>query len=277
MDPNVDFVSESLQQLLTQFLSFLPNLIASLVIFFASLVLAGMASRGLRRALLARKADLEISIALAVITRWAVLVLGTAAALSQIGFDLTAFLAGLGLVGFTVGFALQDVSKNFVAGLLLLLQQPFELEHVIEVAGFTGTVMSVDLRATTLCTLDGRVVEIPNGDVFTSPIVNFTRAEWRRIELQVGVAYGTDLEKARSEGLAAIRSLEGVLGEPAPRAIFQLFGDSSIQMTFYYWIDPAVTDLLSAQDASVLAVNSAFERAGIEVPFPTQVVYLHQN
>ena len=117
-------ISNPLQQLLTQFLNFLPELIASLVIFFGSLFLAGLINRGVRRTLLARKADPEISIAVATMSRWSVIILGTTAALSQVGFDLTAFLAGLGIVGFTIGFALQDVSKNFMAGLLLLLQQP---------------------------------------------------------------------------------------------------------------------------------------------------------
>ena len=269
-------ISVSLQQLLMQFLNFLPELIASLVIFFGSLFLAASMSRGVKKALLARKADLEISIAIATMSRWAVIVLGTTAALSQVGFELTAFLAGLGIVGFTIGFALQDVSKNFVAGLLLLLQQPFDLGDAIEVAGFSGSVLKVDLRATTLRTFDGRMVQIPNGDVFTNAIVNYTQAEQRRIELQIGVAYRTDLERARTEGLTAVYSIEGVLEDPAPRAVYQTFGDSSINMTFYYWINTTTTDLLDAQDAGVLGLNTAFEKAGIEIPFPTRAVVLQQ-
>ena len=269
-------ISNPLQQLLTQFLNFLPELIASLVIFFGSLFLAGLIYRGVKRTLLARKADLEISIAVATMSRWSVIILGTTAALSQVGFDLTAFLAGLGIVGFAIGFALQDVSKNFMAGLLLLLQQPFDLGDAIEVAGFAGIVLKVDLRATTLRTFDGRMVQIPNGDVFTKAIVNFSRAEQRRIELQVGVAYGTDLESAQVEGLAAIKAIEGVLDEPAPRVVYQTFGESSINMMVYYWIDTATTDMLDAQEAGVLRLNAAFEKAGIEIPFPTRAVVLQQ-
>jgi small conductance mechanosensitive channel len=276
MEQDVDVISGSLQQLLAQFLNFLPELIASLVIFFGSLFLAGLISRGIKRALQARNADLEISIAIASMSRWTIIILGTTAALSQVGFDLTAFLAGLGIVGFTIGFALQDVSKNFVAGLLLLLQQPFDLGDAIDVAGFDGIVLKVDLRATTLRTFDGRMVQIPNGEVFTSAVVNYTRAEQRRIALHVGVAYGTDLKRAREVGLAAIRAVEGVLDDPAPRGVFQAFGDSSIDMTFYYWISTATTDLFDAQDAGILGVNTAFEKAGIEIPFPTRAVFLQQ-
>lgn len=274
MNPNL--ISESLQQLITQFLAYLPNLLAALVIFFASLFLAGIFSQGVTKALRLRKVTLEISLAVETLVRWTVIILGTATALSQIGFDLTAFLAGVGVVGFTVGFALQDVSKNFVAGLLLLLQQPFNLEDTIEVAGYSGTVLKVDLRATTLRTLDGRLVQIPNGEVFTRPIVNFSRGRQRRIELQVVVVDGTNLEKARTEGLAALKTIPGVLGDPAPRAVFQMFGASGIQMTFYYWVDTTITDPLDAQDAGMVNIDKAFKEAKIEIPFPVSIVYTRE-
>lgn len=276
MEPNVDLMAQSLEQLVVQLLAFLPNLLASLVIFFGSLFLASFFYRGVRKALQLRRVNLEISMAVGTIAYWIVLILGTSAALSQVGFDLTAFLAGVGIVGFTIGFALQDVSKNFVAGLLLLLQQPFNLNDAIEVAGFSGTVLTVDLRATTLRTFDGRLVQIPNGDVFTSPIVNFTRANQRRVELQVGVVEGTDLEKARVEGLAAIRAIPGVLEKPAPRAVFQMFGNTGIQMTFYYWVDTTTVDLLDAQDAGMVGINRAFKEANIKIPFPASFVYTRE-
>lgn len=272
MGTNIDF-SLTLQQLLTQFLAFLPSLLASLVIFFASLFFAGFISNGVKKGLHLRKVDYEITLAISAITRWTVIILGTSAALSQVGFDLTAFLAGVGIVGFTVGFALQDVSKNFVAGLLLLLQQPFNLEDAIEVAGFAGTVRKVDLRATTLRTFDGRIVQIPNGDVFTRAIVNYSRAIERRIELQVGVSYEADLEHARSVGLEVLNTIEGVMADPAPRAAYQKFGDSNLALTFYYWVDTTAADMLDVQDAGVVGLNAAFKEAKIDLPYPTQVVY----
>jgi len=99
------------------------------------------------------------------------LILGIIIALQQVNFNVTAFLTGVGILGFTVGFALQDVSKNFVAGLLLLLQQPFNIGETIQVAGYTGRVSAINMRATELGTHDGQIVLIPNATVFTSPIV----------------------------------------------------------------------------------------------------------
>lgn len=269
-------MNDALQQMLTRFLAFIPDIIASVVIFFGSLVLAGFIAKGIRKAM-SRRANAEITLAVMMIARWTIVILGTSTALEQVGFNLTAFLAGVGIVGFTVGFALQDVSKNFIAGLLLLLQQPFELGDVIEVAGFTGTVLKIDLRATEMRALDGRMVQIPNGDVFTSPIVNFTRADRRRVELTMGIGYDADLSAAREVALAAIHTLEGVLQDPAPRAIFQNSRDASLKITLHYWVDSKITDMLDAQDAGLLAVNEAFIRAGIEIPLPTHAVVLQQK
>ncbi len=276
MDNELSALNQTLEQLLVSFLEFLPELIASLVIFLVSLYLAGWVSRALKRVMQKRAVDYELSLAIAAVTRWSIVVLGTTAALNQIGFDLTAFLTGLGIIGFTIGFAIQDVSKNFVAGLLLLLQQPFDIGDAIEVAGFGGTVLKVDLRATELRTFDGRLVQIPNADVFTSAVVNFSRADKRRVSLDVGVAYGSDLKQARGVALEAIVEVEGVLEEPAPQVVVHTFGESSVDMTVYYWVDTGKTSLFEAQTAGVLAIEAAFERAGIEIPYPVRTVLLQQ-
>jgi small conductance mechanosensitive channel len=197
------------------------------------------------------------------------IVLAITIALQQVGFNLTAFLTGLGIVGFTIGFALQDVSKNFVSGLLLLIQQPFNIGETIEVTGFTGTVISINLRATEMHTLDGRVVLIPNADVFTNPITNFSRAVARRVALEVGVDYESDLEGVRQVAINAIGSVHGLLGTPPPQITFQAFGLSAIEMTVYYWIDTVQTDPATAKDEGLVAMKGAFARAGIHMPYPT--------
>ncbi|HUF39928.1 MAG TPA: mechanosensitive ion channel [Anaerolineales bacterium] len=272
MDDNITNFSEVLQDLYTDLIGFIPDLVISLIIFLAGLYLAGVIRRVQSRWLAGRGADTETTIVIEAITKWTLYVLVTTIALNQIGFNLTAFLTGLGILGFTVGFAIQDVSKNFVAGLLLLIEQPFGIGEQIEVNGFTGNVLDVQLRATEMRTLDGRIVQIPNADVFTSPITNFTRAAMRRIELKTGVAYGTDLEAARGAALQAIFHLEGVLIDPAPRLVYDKLGPSSVEFSLYYWIDTAATDYLAAVDGGVVAIETAFSAAGIEMPFPMQTV-----
>lgn len=265
-------LSETLNQMLINFINFLPSLIIALIVFIAGLYFAGLMSRLVRRGLERRKTDPEVSILLAKITRWAVIVLGTMAALQQVEFDVTAFLTGLGIVGFTIGFALQDVSKNFVAGLLLLIQQPFDVGDSIRVTDFAGTVMAIDLRATEIHTFDGQVVLIPNADVFTNPITNFTRATKRRVEIQVGVAYGSDLAEVTRLALEAVSSVPGLLMDPEPVVHFQGFGASSIDLTVFYWIDTGQTDLFTAKDIGLQQLKQSIERAGIEIPYPIQMV-----
>jgi len=162
-------------EIVANFLKIIPDLVIAIFIFIISLYGAGLLVKYVRSAIERRKTDLEIRLVVDKITRWSIIILGTVAALQQGGFNLSAFLTGLGILGYTVGFALQDVSKNFIAGLLLLLEQPFDIGDVIEIGDFTGIVANVEIRATEIYNFDGQNVIIPNTDVFTSPITNYSR------------------------------------------------------------------------------------------------------
>jgi small conductance mechanosensitive channel len=276
MTDQLTSVPDALNQILLNFVEFIPRLIVALIVFVVGLYLAGIFARMVRRGLERRKTDPELTLLASKITRWAVIVLGTLAALQQVNFNITAFLTGLGIVGFTIGFALQDVSKNFVAGLLILIQQPFDIGDAIKVTDYAGTVIAIDLRATEMHTFDGQVVYIPNADVFTNPITNYTKASKRRVDLSAGVAYESDLEEVTQTALEAISSIPGMLQDPAPTLHFQGFGDTTIDLTLFYWIDTNQTDPFTAKDVGLKSLKVAFERSGIEMPYPTQRVYLEQ-
>lgn len=258
-------------------MNFLPRLVVALVIFVAGLAVASWLGKALGVVLRRRKTDPEVALLLQQLTRWGLIGFFTVMALQQVGFDMTAFLTGLGVLGFTVGFAIQDVSKNFVAGILLLLQQPFDIGDAIQVGDYAGVVLDVNLRATEMRTWDGRRVYIPNADVYTQAITNYSRAQTRRIELTVGVAYDTDLNVAREAALEAVRAVPGVLEDPAPTVVFHTFGGSSIDFTVYFWINPQETDLFGAKSAAVQAIHRVFQEKGIEIPFPIRTVYLQQQ
>ncbi len=270
-------MSENWDALLTAALKFLPSAIAAMVVLVVSLWAAAWLAKVVYRLLERRNVDHELVVLLSHITRWGTIGLGFVMALQQVGFNITAFLTGLGVLGFTVGFAIQDVSKNFVAGILLLLQQPFNLGDAVEVGGYSGKVEEITLRATAIRTFDGRLVYIPNADVYTSSIVNFTRTEARRVEVSVGVAYDTDLAHAKAVALAAVAALEGVKDDPAPVAVFHTFNDASVDMTVYFWIDIAAVGLWDAKDAAVRAIHQAFAQEGIDIPYPIQTVFVHQQ
>ncbi|MBI4760831.1 MAG: mechanosensitive ion channel family protein [Chloroflexota bacterium] len=255
------------------FIRGIPNLLTALAIFVVSLYAARGLSRVVRRVLERRKAVEGVTHLLADLTRVSVIAVGAITALQRF-FDVTAFLAGLGIIGFTVGFALQDVMKNFAAGVILLIQQPFQVDEVIGTAGFEGTVLRIDMRSTELKALDGRIVSIPNAEILAHPIVNYTRAERRRVELPVGVGYAADTDAARRAVLEAIRQVPGFVAEPAPMVGFSNFGDSALELIAYFWIDAAQTNPLAAKDAALSLVKEALEEENIEIPFFPHTAYM---
>lgn len=258
------------------FINGIPNLVTALLIFVVSLYLARIVGRVIRRVLKVRSAPEGVTHLLAQLAHGAVIVFGAITALQRF-FDVTAFLAGLGILGFTVGFALQDVMKNFAAGVILLIQQPFHIDEFIGVAGFDGQVLEIDLRATEMRALDGRIVSIPNADILAHPIVNYTRADRRRIELPVGVGYGTDTEIARQVVLGVLQHVPGFMAEPAPLLGFSNFGDSALQLDTYFWIDTSKTNPIAAKDAAFSLIKNALDKQGIDIPFPIRTVYMHSQ
>lgn len=276
MPDQPQIIVESLQEMLHDLILSLPSIIAALVILILSLYLARLVRRAVQAGLKRRTGQAQPVELVTQLAYWSVILLGTIAALQQLGLNLTAFLAGLGLAGIVIGFALQDVSKNFVAGVLMLIQQPFNTGDVIEVSGFAGTVKTVDLRATHLSTFDGRLVLIPNGEVYISPITNFTQVMSRRVEITIGVASDSDPDKVRQVALDAIRTVPGLSQDPKIEVLFQNLGGSTFDLTVYYWIDTDKTNPPLAKDAGLAAIKRAFQTEKIEIPLPIQTFLMKQ-
>ena len=267
---------EYFTQLIDNIVAELPNIFTALVIFVASIYVAKLLSNLLKRVLERREADREVTILLATTTRWSIIVAGIITALQRF-FDVTAFLAGLGILGFTIGFALQNIMQNFVSGVILLIEQPFDVGDAVELNGYGGTVLTISLRTTEMRTFEGLIVMIPNADVLSNTITNYTRADRRRIELPVGVAYGSDPAVARQIVLEAIKNVPGFLGDPEPIVVFHTFGGSSIDMSAYFWIDTSKTNPFAAKDAALELIKAALEKNGIEIPFPITTVYMQSE
>jgi len=262
----------SVQTWLGQFIGFVPRLVTAFVVLLITIVASGWAGRAARAGARRRGAIPEIGLLVERLARWGVFILGLVLALEQLQFDLTSLIAGLGIVGLTLGFALGDIAKNLVAGFLLLLQQPFRIGDAIEVAGFGGRVEAISLRTTQVRTWDGRHVLIPNADVYVSPVVNFRQSPRRRIEVPLGVGYEADLARVSELALRAVRALPGIIGEPVPLAVSQRFGDSGIELLIQFWVDTEKVDLLEAQDAAIRAIKRALDEEHIRIPYPTRMM-----
>ena len=259
-------------QMIAFFMANVPKLFGALVIFVLSLYVARLISNLLRRVLQRRRAPAGVVQLLSQLALWSIIVAGMITALQQF-VDVTAFLTGLGILGFTVGFALQDIMKNFASGVILLLQQPFHVGETIGVKGFDGTVLAIDLRSTEMRATDGRVVILPNADVLSNPIINYSRANQRRVELSFNLYHASEPSQVRRIVLDAIENVPGFVNEPEPVIVFNNLTDNAVELNVNFWVDVTKNDPFHAKDEVLLKVMSAFNKQGIEIPHPVQAVY----
>ncbi len=195
-----------------------------------------------------------------------------ASALSQLGFKLGVLFGAAGVLTVAVGFAAQTSASNLVSGLFLLAENPFRVGDTIRVGGTTGEVFAIDLLSVTLRTFDNTAVRIPNESLIKSEIVTLTRFAIRRIEIPIGVGYGSDLALVRRALLQVADENPLVLEEPAPVFLVDRFGDSAIDVQLLVWTSRE--NMIRLRTQLHQAIKVEFERQGIEIPFPQRTVRL---
>jgi small conductance mechanosensitive channel len=186
-------------------------------------------------------------------------------------------LALLGLGSVAIGVIFQDLGKNVVAGVLLLLQEPFHINDQVIVEGYEGTIEEIGFRATRILTYQGEQVLLPNSKLFSEPVKISTALPCRRTDLTLGVDYSTSLPRAIQILLETLTQVEGVLSTPAPIVDVANFGDSSIELIVRYWTSSQQTDVLRTKTRVLVALKEAMDRAGIIIPYPQQVTYLYNQ
>lgn len=201
-----------------------------------------------------------------------VVVGGFVYALQVLGVRLGPLLGALGIGGLALAFAAQTILENLFASVLLQARRPFRAGDQIASSDIEGTVEEVNFRTVVLRTYDGERVLIPCSQVLNNPITNFTVNRTRRTTLTVGVAFDVDLVQAQQVMLEAAGSVEGVRGEPAPQAWVEEFGESSIDFALRYWHAPDIATLWRVRSGVAMAVKSALDSAGIEIPFPQRTL-----
>ena len=262
---------------LTEIGKFLPRFLIGVAGFVAALIAAKWLARAAERAVASQTEDGESVILVRRIVRWSILVFGAIFAIGQISPDLTAFLAGLGIAGVAVGYGIQDIARNFVAGVLLLVRQPFGKGDAVKISEYTGKVLEINLRDTVIQTWDGKTVILANSEVFTDAITNFSTNPIRRRTIMIGLGYGQDPNRAMQVFLEAIQEIPGVLEAPAPMIHAEALGNSAIQLAARFWLDQRAHSLLDVHSDVVLALNQAAERHNIDLPYPIQTVRVTQT
>ncbi len=248
-------------------LGYLPNVIAAIVILFVFWVLYRITRRPLGMAL--EKAGLHpalVSSMVHSVYRITVLVLALVMAAGQLGINVGAALAGIGVAGIAIGFASQDTLANIIAGFTILIDKPFQVGDWIEVADESGAVSGITLRSTRIRTRNNTYVVIPNKKIIDEVLVNHTKHGVTRIDVPVGIAYKENIPQARKVLLEAAPQVEEVLEDPAPDVVVMDLGNSAVNMEVRVWIDDAslTEPIFSAvMEASKLALDAA----GIEIPY----------
>lgn len=254
-----------------------PRALASILVI---LVFWGIASavRFLLRILFRRIIDdLTVENLLKQVAYYAVWALGMVIAIDALGLDKRSVATGLGLTGFALGFALKDILSNFVSGLLLLALRPFRVGDQIIVGETEGTVERVVLRATQLRTYDGRAVLVPNAEVFTSRVTNNTAAPIRRASFRVFLGYDVDAPHALDVMVEAVKSVEGILEQPAPSAQVAELGQDDLEVELRFWTDSRRADFVETTSKARQAVLAAAKAASIPLPDPDARFVVHRN
>ncbi len=204
---------------------------------------------------------------------WFVIVVGIIYALGVLGVDLGPALIGLLLVAGVAFFAGRGILENFSAGLVLQGTTMFVVGDQIETTSGTGTVLEITGRTLTIRTVDGKELNVPNTTVVNEPLTNLTKEGQRRSSLEVGVAYGTDLEEAKAALQAAAAGCELVITEPEPEALVSAFGDNAIEFELRFWHEPTIIQERRAVDAVARAVALELAEHDIEIAFPQRTLW----
>lgn len=202
------------------------------------------------------------------------MLVGFAVALTALEIDVTPILAAIGATGLVVGLALQGTLSNFASGLMILINRPFDVGDVVSAGGVTGTVHQMNLVSTTFHTFDNQTIHVPNNEIWNNVITNITGNDTRRVDLEFGVGYDDDFEKAEQIIEGVVRDHELVLPDPEPVIVTHALGDSSVNIVCRPWTETG--NWWKVKTDVVREVKRRFDQAGISIPFPQQDVHIHQ-
>ncbi|MBD3163546.1 MAG: mechanosensitive ion channel [Candidatus Eisenbacteria bacterium] len=274
MDPLLSKLD--VETLLTRAIAFLPNLVAAIVVAALFWLLFRL-SRNPIELVLRRTGFAEPLVRLLVdnIYRFALLIFGLVMAADQLGINVGAALAGIGIAGIAVGFAAQDSLANTIAGFTIFWDKPFGVGDWVRVAGEYGSVTDITIRTTRIRTLNNTYVVIPNKKVIDEVLVNHSKHGETRVDVPIGIAYKEFIPRAREVVLEAVRGVDGVDRKPEPEIVVTQMGASSIDMEVRVWIDDASREIPvfhRVMEASKLALDAA----GIEIPYHHMQLFIEK-
>lgn len=265
-------ISHKIITWLNDFVRLLPNILVSALLLVIGIYLAKLIKK-IAANLIQRVSDNRalnnlftsviyiFVIAITIFTVLSILNLDTA---------VTSILTGAGIIGLALAFAFQDIASNFISGIFISFRRPLRVGHIVKVKDYMGKVEEINLRDTILRTFQGQMVIIPNKDVFQNPIENFSLLGKRRLDLNIGVSYGEDLEQVKQVTFEALKGMEHLASDEKVTMFYQEFGGSTINFMLRLWIDsPEQAVYLTVGSEAIIRLKKAYDKNSIMLPFPT--------
>jgi small-conductance mechanosensitive channel len=243
------------------------SVVMALAVIFATVALTGVVGFILDREIVPRlKLQPGSGYAIVTFTRWLMLIVGAALAMAALGVDLGRITLLAGALSVGIGFGLQNVINNFVSGLILIVERPIGVGDVIEWGSKSGTITRIGIRSSTVRTSQGAEILVPNGDLLSKEVVNWTRSDrQRRYDIDIDVALGSEPERVMGLLAEAAGEVPEIIKTPPPRVVFKGFGETSLNFTLLAWVATVEQGFL-AQNALRVAMLKKLEGAGI-APF----------
>jgi len=271
----LEMISDKLSAWLDLFVSMLPNMAVALILLVFFIILAKLGTKLFEKVFSKTSKNDALQNLFSTIIYYAILSVGLFIVLGVLRLEkaVTSLLAGVGIVGLALGFAFQDITANFVSGIILVFRKPFHLGDIVKISDIMGSVSRTNLRTTVVKTFQGQEVYIPNKDVLQSAIYNFTVLGKRRIDLEVGVSYGEDLTEVESLVLKTIKNLKGIIDPENIIFDYKEFGSSSINFNIRFWIEyPDEPGYLAIRNNAIITIKKAFDKNGITIPYPIRTL-----
>ena len=270
---------QQLMSMIKGTIQLLPNILIAIIVFILFWIVAKFSRRFIKN-FTRNKQSRNLGLVLARLSQGFVILIGAFVALAIIipSFKPGDLVQLLGVSGVAVGFAFRDILQNFLAGILILITEPFVINDQIVFKDFEGTVENIQTRATTIKTYDGRRIVIPNAELFTNSVTVNTAFDKRRLQYDVGIGYGDNIAEAKRVILQVLRSTQDVLQDPPPEALVVDLADSTINIRARWWVSPPRrSDELNTRDRVLTAINNELIANGIDLPFPTQQILFHDQ
>ncbi len=272
IDVNTQSIVEKIDTWLDGFIRNVPNIVLGIILFIAMIYVGRWAGRLVKKQMSKRGRD-NFGEILGGFLKYTIVIVGLMLALTVISPNLKPadLIAGLGVSSVAIGFAFKDILQNWLAGILILLRQPFKIGDQIVVNGYEGTVDRIETRATVITTYDGQDVVIPNGDIYTNAVQVKTAHELIRSQYDLGLGYDQDRDKAMKILRETIKGIEGVNQEKPIDILAWDQSDSWLTIRMRWWTKSERANVVKVFSKVILETQNAMDKANIDLPFPTHV------